>query len=181
MKSMFEKGWSASGTVCGWGSEIAHTENIRKQLPQIIKDYDIKTINDAGCGDLNWISTIDLSGIDYLGYDLVSRDTWNNKLKCQNLDIITECMRDSDMIICRDVFIHLPNDMVNKSIELFRKSSKYLLSTTFNGADNNSRMEAPNMKHSKISLEAAPFNLGQPLLCLNEDYENKLSCLWLLK
>ena len=56
MKSMFEKGWSASGTVCGWGSEIEHTENIRKQLPQIIKDYGSKSVNDAGCGDLHWIS-----------------------------------------------------------------------------------------------------------------------------
>ena len=181
MKSMYEKGWSASGTVCGWGSEIEHTENIRKQLPQIIKDYGIKSVNDAGCGDLHWISTIDLSGVDYLGYDLVSRDTWDTTLKCENLDITIERMRDADMIICRDVFIHLPNDLVSKSLELFRKSSKYLLSTTFLGADNNLRMKVPDMKHSKISLEVAPFNLGKPLVCINEDYENKFSCLWLLK
>ena len=180
MREMFEQGWPASGTICGWGSEIEHTENIRKQLPDLIKKYNIKSINDAGCGDLNWMSTIDLSGVDYLGYDLVSRDAWNETLKCEVLDITQQPMRSADMIICRDVFIHLPNHLVSKALDLFRLSAKYLLSTTFNGIDNDLRIEEPSMTHAKISLDVSPFNLGKPLVCVNEDYENKFSCLWSL-
>jgi hypothetical protein len=181
MKNIFQEGWTASGTVCGWGSEIEHTVNIREDLLKIIQSYDIKTVNDAGCGDLNWISTIDLSEVDYLGYDLIPRELWNKQLKCEQLDITNELMRPSDLIICRDVFIHLPNDLITKSLQLFRKSAKYLLSTTFIGADNTERIESPSITYNKLDLSQSPFDLGDPLLLIEEDFENKFSCLWRIK
>ena len=42
MKNIFEKGWTGSETVCGWGSEIEHTTSIREDLLEIIKLYNIK-------------------------------------------------------------------------------------------------------------------------------------------
>ena len=181
MKNIFQEGWTASGTVCGWGSEIEHTKNIRDELPEVIKSYNIKTINDAGCGDLSWISTINLSEVDYLGYDLVPRELWDKQLKCQKLDITEETMRQADLILCRDVFIHLPNDLIIKSIEKFRQSSKYLFSTTFMEASNGGRISEPSITYSKLDLTEPPFSLGDPLLCIGEDYENKFSCLWRIK
>jgi hypothetical protein len=181
MKNIFQKGWRSSGTVCGWGSEIEHTANIREDLLEVIQSYNIKTINDAGCGDLNWISTIDLSEVDYLGYDIIPRELWNQQLKCEQLDITKEIMRPSDLIICRDVFIHLPNDLITKSINLFRKSAKYLLSTTFMDVDNAVRIETPSITHAKLDLRQSPFGLGDPLLSIEEDFENKFSCLWRIK
>lgn len=183
MKDVFKDGWPAGTrekgeTVCGWSSEIAHTENIRTMLPKIIDEYNVLSINDAGCGDLCWMSQVDILDADYMGYDIVSRENWNKKLRCQELDISKGVMREADMIICRDVFIHLPNDVVVETLELFKKCAPLLLTTTYEDADNSNRIKKPSLKYAKLDLTSEPFFLGEPLLCLEEDYPGKFSCLW---
>jgi len=183
MNEVFKDGWDVGEqekgeTVCGWGSEIVHTTNIRSTLPGIIKEYNVSSINDAGCGDLCWISQVDMSDVDYMGYDIVSRRSWNKKLTCQELDISKHTMRQADMIICRDVFIHLPNGVVLEALKHFRECSSLLLTTTFMPAENNGRIKEPSLKYSKLDLSLAPFNLGVPSLCLEEDCHGKFSCLW---
>jgi hypothetical protein len=176
---IFEQGWESKGTVCGWGSEIEHTFEIRKELPRLIKKYGVKILNDAGCGDLNWISTIGLRNVNYRGYDLFHYDAWNNNpLKCRTFDITERNMRKADMIICRDVFIHLPNDLVLQTLDHFRQSSSLLLSTSFLDANNMHRMSEPELKYNKINLAIEPFGLGKPLICIEEDYPKKFTCLW---
>ena len=183
MREVFSKGWQVGkqekgDTVCGWGSEIEHTVNIRAKLPQIIQDYSIKCINDAGCGDLCWISHLEMDTIDYVGYDIVSRDSWDKSLTCEQLDITKQVMRKADMVICRDVLIHLPNDLVLSTLQNFRACSTLLLTTTFDGSDNSNRIKKPSLQYSKIDLSSEPFNLGKPIACIQEDYPNKYSCLW---
>ena len=183
MKDVFKAGWGVGAqekreTVCEWGSEIAHTANIRSLLPRIIKEYNVSSINDAGCGDLCWISQVDMLDVDYMGYDVVSRKGWNKKLTCQELDISKHTMRQADMIICRDVFIHLPNDAVLETLKRFRECSPLLLTTTFVPADNDDRIKEPSLTYSKLDLSLEPFNLGVPSLCLEEDCPGKFSCLW---
>lgn len=186
MKHIFKRGWRSKGggqTVCGWGSEIEHTGQIRKKLPEILAKYNVKLFNDAGCGDLNWISTIELGGdIDYMGYDLISRARWNCPLKCLEMDVSEDFMRKADMILCRDVFIHLPNDSVKKILNNFKQSSDLLLTTNFmDCSDNGDRLNEPSIKYAKINLSIEPFNLGEPIICVQEDYPNKCTCLWRLK
>lgn len=182
---LFKQGWTSDRgdqTVCGWGSEIEHTEDIRQELPIILKEYNVKLFNDAGCGDLNWISTVDLSDIDYMGYDIVPRAKWNYPLKCRQMDISDNIMRKADMILCRDVFIHLPNNTVQKILDNFKQSSDLLLTTTFMDLSSNSdRLDEPSIKYAKINLSIEPFNLGKPLICIKENYPNKYTCLWRLK
>jgi hypothetical protein len=184
MKETFSEGWKVGKyekgeTVCGWGSEIAHTVNIRARLPELMKDFGINSINDAGCGDLCWISDLDISNIDYVGYDIVSRDSWGKTLACKQLDITKQVMRKADLIICRDVLIHLPNDLVLATLQNFRKSSRLLLTTTFAGSDNFNRIKEPSLQYSKIDLSSEPFNLGnEPKQCIQEDHPGKYSCLW---
>jgi len=183
MKEVFSEGWQVGeqekgDTVCGWGSEIEHTVNIRAKLPQIIRYYGIKSINDAGCGDLCWISHLDMATIDYVGYDIVSRHSWGNTLTCKQLDITKHVMRKADMVICRDVLIHLPNDLVLSTLQNFRECSTLLLTTTFDRSDNLNRIKEPSLQYSKIDLSSEPFSLEEPIVCIQEDYPGKYSCLW---
>lgn len=188
---VFEQGWPGKDTVCGWGSQLEHTHNVRSLLPRIIKEFGIKTMNDAGCGDLFWIKTIDLTGVDYRGYDAFKRSTWPALLadgwNLEVLDITSESMREADLVMCRDVFIHLPNNMVLNALDKFKGRHKYLLSTNFLSPgkndesyafDNFNRTQTISMKHSKIDLRLPPFNLCDPLRMIIEDYPYKSLSLW---
>lgn len=192
--SVFEQGWpgQAVDTVCGWGSSREHTETIRLTLPRILRDFGCRTMNDAGCGDLAWIQHVDLSDVDYVGYDAFERDSWPalraDGFKLEIADIVSDQLRDADLVLCRDVFIHLPNSMVLDALELFRSSARYLLTTSYVADptvagcdfDNAARLAGPSLLHAKLDLALAPFNLGEPILRIPENSPNKYTGLWCL-
>lgn len=189
---IFKDGWVGTDTVCGWGSRMEHTQNITDELPMIINKLTPENsrlkVNDAGCGDLWWIRNIRTTW-DYVGYDLYPRDCWEDlPYDCRQLNICEENMRDCDLIICRDVFIHWPNEYVLQALERFRCVSKYLYSTSYTGEFyqfmNNGRLNDFSMHHSKLNLCSEPFNLGRPIHITPEDYEDgysrKVIALWKL-
>ena len=45
----------------GAGSTLEITEKIRKDIVKLIKEKDIKSIVDLGCGDFNWMKEIGIS------------------------------------------------------------------------------------------------------------------------
>jgi hypothetical protein len=193
--SIFKDGWKDSTSVCGWGSDLHNTENIRKDIKaiiELIRDGNNTTIiNDAGCGDLWWIRTIlkDIPNIDYVGYDLFERPDWSSlEINCEQLNICEKVMRQCDLILCRDVFIHFPNELILQALDLFKKSGKYLYSTMYSGEylefSNYNRITDFSMKHSKLNLCSEPFNLGFPIYITEENYQSgysqKLICVWKL-
>ncbi|KAJ5770820.1 uncharacterized protein N7511_002871 [Penicillium nucicola] len=189
---IFAQGWpdQASDTVCGWGSSEQHTRLVRTKLAELLKTYHVGKLNDAGCGDLAWMSLIDLEGIDYVGYDVHERANWaelqQRGYHLDVLDITANESRPADLVICRDVFIHLPNDMIFPTLERFRRSASLLLTTSYtndsvvsgNNFSNFKRMDKPSLQHRKLDLTLAPFNLGQPLVRIPEDSPNKYLGLW---
>ncbi|WNI34526.1 class I SAM-dependent methyltransferase [Streptomyces sp. ITFR-6] len=190
--NVFSRGWpdQAPDTVCGWGSSEPHTQLVRKGLMNIIETYDVKTLNDAGCGDLAWMSTMDLDGVDYRGYDVHERATWpelrERGYRLEVVDITATVLRTADLLVCRDVFIHLPNSMVLPALERFRSSCRYLLTTSYTsdptmGQDaftNSERIAEPSLRHAKLDLSLPPFGLGQPLDLIPENSPNKYLGLW---
>ena len=184
--SLFRYGWNYNETICGWGSTIENTKNILQDLPIIFSTFNINSVNDAGCGDLWWIRRLK-SKIDYVGYDLYKRASWNKlDFRCEELDIYKQKMRKSDLIICRDVFIHWPNEYIQKTLKLFRETSRYLYSTTYTGECyefyNDDRIEKCSIHHCKLNLCSYPFLLGKPIYITTENYRTqccqKLICLW---
>lgn len=155
----------------GPGAEEAHTVNFRKRYPEIIEKYGIKSVNDAGCG-LGWVK--DAADIDYKGFDILKREN------ATILDFTDEIMPEADLIVCRDVLLHLPSPLVLKAIENFRKSSKYLLASSHYDADNEKLPEEMGGYNSLISLVDAPFNLGEPLEKIEEPMDNRFMGLWKL-
>ena len=188
MKSIadsFKRGWKSGGTEtrCGRGSTIAATSRLRRWLPEILEEFGIRSINDAGCGDMNWISVMNLAKYDYLGVDVLGHDRWsefsgNPLFQFRTADICSEALRSADLTICRDVLIHLPNSMVQSALDNFRISTKYLLTTSFDQASNSNRDIVPG-KYAELDLTSRPFNLGVPLMKLQEKYRGKYLGLWL--
>jgi hypothetical protein len=166
------------GTVSGAGSTLDRTERTRQALSDLIKRF--KVVNDAGCGDFFWMSQVDLSGVDYVGYDLIYHPQWELYPRIfVTLDITQDKMRDCDLIICRDVLIHLPPDMAAEAVDLFRQTGKYLLAPSYTEGDNSGTIDDIN---HKTNMEIHPFNLGKPEWFMGdtENGEKRYLGLWKL-
>lgn len=170
MKTM----WIHKNGLCGPGSSLDATKEIRFWLPHIINYFNIQSINDAGCGNQSWINTI-LLNIDYQGYDLI-----DNNSKNIVLDITTSLMRSCDLIICRDVLFHLTIDRINSAIKLFQQSGKYLLTTFYDKKFKGNESICAKNKFAKLCLLDSPFNFPLPILQFYESNQNRYMGLWKL-
>jgi len=181
--------WKSGGaeTPCGVGSTIDESRIVSKLIKDIITEWrDVKTVNDAGCGDMNWVSMLRpffiANGIDYLGYDI---RPWSEAypMPFEELDIINGVMRECDVIICRDVLFHFPNEYVLQAIANFKKAGRGLLATTTPsemGPVDNSKRIVEVGGFAPIDLEGEPFCLGEPMMMLMEHKWRRCVGFWSL-
>ena len=166
--------WGDPESVSGAGSNEDQTKVIVREIPVILKKYQVKSMLDLPCGDFNWMQKIDLSGIDYTGGDIVEQIVQKNQEKFgkpgisfRKLNIITDQLPQVDLVFCRDCFIHLSNEQVMSAIENLKKQKiRYLLTTSHNKRLKNKNIAAGEWR--PINLEIAPFNL-KPLEVINEN------------
>jgi hypothetical protein len=127
---------------------------------------------DIPCGDFNWMKEVDLSGVDYVGADIVEKLIESNNIKYTNksftvLNIVEDALPKVDLVFVRDCLGHLSNVNVLKALENIKKSgSKYLLATSFTKWDKNPDITDGGWKC--INLMIAPFYLN-PIYLINED------------
>lgn len=116
-------------TPCGRGSTLASTESVRAALPELVRRYGIRTVVDAGAGDLNWISKVEWD-VEYQPFDLVPRHP-----SVKPADITREVLPACDLMLCRHVLNHLDLFHVREALNLFKRApARYLLATQFDEA-----------------------------------------------
>jgi SAM-dependent methyltransferase len=151
----------------GGGSLLRHTREYIVFLENFIKTHDIKTIVDAGCGDWEFSRYVNWQGARYIGYDVVAHVIEKNRRQFVNENIsfvhgnlLTDDLPCADLLICKHVLQHLPND----DIVLFLKQLpkfKYCLLTnqveprTFSGDNADIAIGGGR----KLDLTKPPFNL----------------------
>lgn len=145
---------------------MASTEAVRAWLPDIVKQYSISSICDAGAGDLHWIKHVEWD-VDYIGFDLVPRHD-----SVRPIDITKEVLPTSDAILCRMVFNHLDQDRTDRAIELFKQSgAKYLIANRYD----NTGIEEPR------PFRQVEVRLGEPIAEVRDGPdEGCYLCLWSL-
>lgn len=181
--------WKSGGdeTPCGVGSKMDETEVVRRLIMEVLDEYShIRIVNDAGCGDMNWMGLVRPlfveKRINYLGYD-IRRWAENLPLPFEELDIVNEVMRPCHLIICRDVLFHFPNEYVLKVLENFRKSSNSLIATTTPpemGPVDNSKRNILVGGFAPLDLEAPPFSLDPLFLCTERKWKRAIG-FWRLR
>lgn len=158
----------------GEGSNLIQTTIIRKKIPLLIEELNIKSLTDAPCGDFFWMRHVELPVEKYIGVDVVKAIIEINQNKYSNeqrsfteLNIIKDIIPRSDMILCRDCLVHLSFKQGIRILENFKMSgSKYLLITTF--VDRTSNKELGKGFWRTINIEKDPFNLPKPIQLINE-------------
>ncbi|MBO3458574.1 class I SAM-dependent methyltransferase [Aetokthonos hydrillicola CCALA 1050] len=167
--------WLESESVSGPGSTLEQTAFIRKMLPLLLKELNVKSVLDAPCGDFYWMKEVELDLDEYWGGDIVpdliteiKQKYANKKRNFITLDIVADQLPTVDLIFCRDCFVHLPFKDIITAIKNFKTSgSTYLLTTTYpGGVQKNKDIIIGNWR--AIDLQLSPFNFSPPIKVINE-------------
>ena len=178
MKKIYKERWISGypETLCGAGSTIKSCEPIIKTLPIIIKEFKIKSILDLGCGDLNWIKHVrEIEKVKYLGIDthihLESIHTTND-FKLIEGNILYMEIPKSDLVICKDVMIHMENFQIKSLLESIKQSkSKYILLTNY--SINNNKRSLKN--YAPLNIELPPFSLKNYIMSITLEGNKSLT------
>ena len=166
--------WGNDESVSGEGSNLARTAVVRAQLPALLARHGVRSILDAPCGDFFWMKEVDLGDIDYIGVDIVSGIIAKNveryagpKRRFLVCDLVEDPLPAADLILCRDVLVHLTYAETRRALDSFKRSrATWLLTTTFTGPRENRDITTGDWR--PINLQHAPYNFPQPVDLLNE-------------
>jgi hypothetical protein len=134
---------------------------------------------DIPCGDWNWMRTVNLKGVQYVGADIIPGLIQRNRLMFQDhefqvLDACRDTLPKVDLILCRDFLFHLPNAMALEVLRNFKRSgSTWVLLTSFPLVKENVNVavvtEDGLPPWRKTNLSIPPFNLHSPLEVIQEN------------
>lgn len=125
-----------------WGSDASlEDENpfidyIEEFLEQTA---DVQSILDVGCGDWAFSRNISWGNREVLGVDVIRSLVLKNQAQFGNehirfayLDAVIDPLPSADLLICKDVWIHLPNDMILPFLDKMKKFKYCILINEFN-------------------------------------------------
>lgn len=167
--------WNSKESRSGRGSSMKATTAIRTGLQEVIDKFGITSMLDIPCGDFNWVKTLDLSGVEYLGADIVSELIEENILSYEKsgitfkvIDAVKDPIPKVDLIFCRDMLQHLPKEEVTKVLHQFHDSgSKYLMVTSYNNRNKNGG-DIQAGGYSPWNLFISPWIIGRVIKYIPE-------------
>lgn len=164
---IYEKNfWGSEESVSGAGSTLEQTAEVRKILPALFKQYDVKSFLDLPCGDFHWMQQVDLDGIEYVGADIVEKMIQMNQARYGSqkktfkvINLLEDELPEADMMMCRDCFIHLSDNDIFKALGNIKKGKiKYLLTTSYVDRATNTDILTGHFR--TLNLLVAPFTTG---------------------
>ncbi len=182
--------WGNDESVSGWGSTFEATNGFRDELSRLLRILKTKSVLDIPCGDFNWMKHVQLDDIRYIGADIVQALVIANQRYVTpsrtfvQLDITSDKLPKSDVIICRDCLVHLSFENIRRALANIKSSkSKYILLTSFPNIKRNLDIEDGRWRPLNFQIE--PFNFQKPIAtvvegCRDDDgaYADKSLCLW---
>lgn len=190
-KIYLENLWKDPESRSGPGSSRKATEALRITLPLIVRELQITTMLDAPCGDLAWMSELDLPLQRYIGVDLVPELIDDLKKKYDGTrrefmvkDIRTDPLPAVDLIFCRDCLIHLSNADALAALRNIKASgSKYLMTSNYPEHDANRDIFTSWFR--AINLQKPPFSFPNPRKIVVEEsmrgtFSSRTMGLWLV-
>jgi len=194
-KQLWGKSPEGSKYCSGLGTIDSNVEKYIEVLKDFIKENNIKSVFEIGCGDFSIMKSVILNSDinEYIGSDIVqnvieylSETYGSSKVRFVHMDAISsEEYPDADLCIIRQVLQHLTNEQI---LEILRKTKryKYVIITEHlpldpivkNGDKSTSGyIRLQNQKTSGVYLDAPPFSLKCKTLLSyrhdDKDYNNK--------
>jgi len=183
--------WFDAESRSGTGSNLDETAQLRASLPHLLRRLNTRRLLDVPCGDFNWMSHVDLSGIEYIGGDIVeplietNRERYGSAARrFLKVDVINGPLPKADVILCRDCLVHFSFANIIAAFRTMKSSgAEYLLTTTFPAREDNKNIVDGDWR--PLNLEASPFLLTAPIEVIVEGcteeggaYADKALAVW---
>jgi hypothetical protein len=172
---LYEKNrWGSQETRSGPGSTLQRTEKLRSQLPGFFQELKIQSILDCGCGDWNWMRHVDLSGIQYIGAEIVDpllnslQQTYTTEhIKFEKLNCLRDPPEKTDLWIARDLLNLVSISSIRLFFHRFLESKSSFLAVT--SVESYEPFEDPIEGSMRpLNLREAPLNLPEPEKVLDD-------------
>jgi SAM-dependent methyltransferase len=119
----------------GFGSRPNNNIEYIQFVQKFMLHNPIKTVVDLGCGDWQFSRFINWEGISYSGFDIVKTVIETNKniyakdnIRFSLFDSLKD-LPQADLLLCKDVLQHLPNELIKQYLSFFRTRFKAMLIT----------------------------------------------------
>ncbi len=165
--------WAAE-SPSGEGAAPAQTARLEAELPALLHHIGATHLLDAPCGDFGWMQRVNLAGIDYTGADIVPELVAENQARYGSahrrfvpLDLTRDALPPADVLLCRDLSVHLSFADIWRALRNARRSGiPWLLTTTFPGEGRNEDITSGDWR--PLNFERAPFAFPPPTALLVE-------------
>ena len=161
-KGLWGKDASGRGTS-GPGSTLSQGKAFVDFVQNFIDTHEINSVVDVGCGDWVLAQQIDWGDRDYLGIDVVASLIKRNQvaygtdtIHFAQLEGSKEPLPPGDLLICKDVFIHLPNASIQ---HILAEAKKFKYCIFVNDTLGNVNRDIEVGGFHPLDLTQQPFNL----------------------
>jgi SAM-dependent methyltransferase len=169
MKQRFERIYAHNdwGNGSGEGSLPIHAQPYATFLQRFLRQRDIRSVVDFGCGDWQFSKTINWTGIEYKGYDIVTPVIDENRARYQTEHITfhevcrgLEDLPGADLLLAKDVLQHWSDESVLAFLPVVSRYRYTLITNCVNpfGPTLNLPIEDAGFRYLDIRLP--PFNVA---------------------
>ena len=169
----------------GPGSHMSQAREYFEFLQDFINHNEIKSIQDIGCGDFQFMRHLKLNdSTNYLGIDCVkSLVKFNNKefgksnIKFKYKEISKHTFEYSELYILKDTLQHLTNDIVYNFLDYIteNKLAKYILITNCNHQKSDDEDVEKIGETRPLNGRMLPLKRYNPIIL--KEYNGKQVCL----
>jgi SAM-dependent methyltransferase len=160
--------WGMNGGdagTSGYGSTLAATQIYRTFLQRFLRDADVHSVVDAGCGDWEFSQALDWKGIDYKGYDIVPAVIEHDKARYGRpniqffvANVVDADLPPADLLIVKHVLQHLPDADVLKFLTQLPKYKHVLLVDSVSAATLSAKnRDVPAGGFRELDVTKPPF------------------------
>ncbi len=100
----------------GLGSTLENAAPYMQFVENFMRANDIRSVVDVGCGDWTFSQHIQWGDVSYVGFDVVKPVIEANqmkfsteKIKFIHADIVQTALPAADLLLCKDVLMHMTN------------------------------------------------------------------------
>jgi SAM-dependent methyltransferase len=180
-RAYLKNSWGSKESRSGPSASLERTAALRTALPELFRELEIQSVLDCGCGDWNWMCHVDLTGIQYIGCDIVPQlvetlqQTFSAEtVNFQVLNLLQDPPDTADLWLARDLCSLFSSEDTWQFFQKFLDSgSKYLAITSVETED--TYQDTFTGAWVPRNFLAAPFSMPPPLKELDDGEQ------WFLK
>ena len=167
-EAIFTGSYKKSGTATPEGSLLVNAKPYIDFLQAFLKENNIRSVVEVGCGDWKVSRYISWGDIQYHGYDIVKSVIEQNKkygspaIKFTHADALSTDLPAADLLLCKDVLQHLSNEDI---VAFLAQTPKYKHCLMTNDITNLQQASTDNSPiktggYRCLDLNKQPFKAG---------------------